>query len=54
MHNAITVQEEVVTVDPFCLFKFISLWNRTDEEVRFLLQHQLSPFPMSSFDGTGL
>ena len=54
IHNAITVQEEVVTVDPFCLFKRISLLNRTDEELRFLLQHELSPFPMSIFDDTGM
>lgn len=55
INNAMKVNQETVSIDPQLLFqRLITVADRCDEDISNILKYELSTYPSSLFDNSGM
>lgn len=52
--SSIKINDEKIPVDPFLLFRRISISKNTNEDLKLYLEYELAPFPLALFSEGGM
>lgn len=54
INSSVRIREEIVSIDPLLIFQRISIMKTSNEELKSYFEHELSPYPLSLFNETGM
>jgi len=54
VNSSVQINDKKIPVDPFLLFRRISISKKTDEDLKLYMKYELAPFPLALFSESGM